>query len=133
MTKKLLFASLLLSLSLCALSSEDWNRRSTINLFEGVIKGKISKIKRSLRNGANPNAYNNIYNSQVDRYTPLMAALRIGSLSNERYQIVKILLENDADPNLRHKITQRTPLMIAIKNDRPQKVIDLIKDYQGHL
>src|SRR5262249_52555837 len=86
---------------------------SASELFEAVMAGKISEVKRLVEKGAKVNS------QKRDGFTPLMLAAFQG---NEK--VVEYLIGRGSDVNLRNYIGQ-SALMIAAKSGR-NPIVDLL-------
>ena len=61
-----------------------------------------------------------------DGKTPLLIAL---TNTHPNSEIIRILLENKADPNFIYKA--KSPLHLAIVNEKPDKVIEQLLEHKG--
>jgi ankyrin repeat protein len=104
-------------------ASFDYDKnKATYELFDAIKKCNRKKIEKAIKKGANLNALNSAYNNQVDRYTPLISAIR-----RDCQLGVDLLIAAGADVNLDHTITGNPPLMIAARWGRTEAVKSLIK------
>lgn len=88
-------------------------------LINAAVNGTTRLVEKALANGANVN------------YTPpyRLSALTI-AVKNKKYEMVKVLLEHKADPNLavNNGFSSDTPLLYAIYNN-DAKITELLLQY----
>ncbi len=77
------------------------------NIISFVRANDRIRILNSIKSGANLNFQNIRGESAI-----------IEAIKNQNYEILKILLESGADANQLNRITQKTPLMLAVEQDQ---------------
>lgn len=93
----------------------------TLDLFEAIKEGNVKKAKKAIEKGADVNGPEN---ENAPTTYPLIKAVKLNHLD-----IVKLLLERGANPNIARPIDHQTPLMLAIKQDNPE-MTKLLLDYK---
>ena len=88
------------------------------DMFKGVQEGDYNLVEYYLRSGIDPNYQHPEYLASA-----LVESIRFGHLD-----IAKLLLDNNADPNIKEMDEGDTPLSVA-RSKKNQKAIDLIYKY----
>ncbi len=93
------------------MAAGDWK-----DMLFAIQQGNLELVKYYIKQGVNPN-----YQHPELLTTPL-----IESLSFEKYEIAKYLLENGADPTLKAGFSADSPLAVA-KKTKNKALVKLIK------
>ena len=91
----------------------DWKE-----MFAAAEQGDIELLKYHLRMGVDPN-----YQHPEYMTSPLIECVRLGKLD-----VVKILLENGADPNIKEGFGKETALSIAMAK-KDEAAVQLLQSY----
>ncbi len=95
------------------MSGGDWKA-----MFKGIQEGDFELVKYYLRVGIDPNY----------QHPEFMASPLIESIRYDHMDIMKLLLENGADPEIKEVIGKETPIIIA-KRLKNYKAIELLERY----
>lgn len=97
------------------MSGGDWKE-----MFRAIQSGDINLVEYYLKIGIDPN-----YQHPEFLASPLLESIRF-----DQFEITKLLLENDADPEIKEIESDETPLSVAqLKANK--EVIALLKSYIG--
>jgi len=95
------------------MAAGDW--KATLSAAQ---QGDLDLVKYYIQQGVNPNY----------QHPELLTTLLIESLSFEKYEIAKYLLENGADPQLKAGFSADSPLSVA-KKTKNKELVKLIKSH----
>ena len=106
---KTLFIALLLSIAVPSLPAE--MDQAQKDLFQAVQKGDVAGVEKALVSGADINEKNERAETALTSHTALMSAAWKGHL-----EVVKLLLERNADVNIQDKLGRTALISAAWKN-----------------
>ncbi len=95
------------------MAAGDWK-----DMLSAIQAGDIDLVKYHLKEGVEPNY----------QHPEFSTTLLVESITLERYALVKLLLENGADPSLRVGISQDSPIRMAKKSGN-KAIIHLVQSY----
>ena len=99
---------------------------------DDIIQQRISWMKWCIRSGYNIMA-KYLINEFYSDYSPshidyLDVKFLLIAMENDNKEIITELLNNGADPNIKHEITGKTPLMMAIEKRNVELAKELLRD-----
>lgn len=96
----------------------------TLDLHEAVLTGSVDQLKKSIKKISDPeNPSPELINSyNAEGHTPLSLAVKVNNLD-----MVGLLLQNEAIPDLIDESTGRTPLYYAVLNGSARTTNALLK------
>lgn len=113
--KNLIFAFTLI------LSSQAFAQsKATLKLFKAIEKNDTILAQNALKEGADKDGFDS--NDKVTKTTALIRAAQL-----DRPEIVKLLLSNHADPNLRRPFDNHSALMVAANRNLSGIVLALLR------
>lgn len=109
-----------------SIMTHEEHEQNNRNIVYAVMTRNIQDLTSLLNQGANPDTKNYYYGSDYFRGDTLLhLAVKIGA-----FEIVKLLLENDANQELLDNGTSRKPLTWCIEKAKHEECPEKKKEYQ---
>jgi ankyrin repeat protein len=109
-----------------------YNEKQTQKLFNAILSNNLSEVKLALKNGANPNAFNDDFkyyrNPKAFGKDYLGFNVLSFALNKSSKEIVKALLDSGADVNLSNRNGKATTPLIEVARDNSVQFLDVLLD-----